>query len=1302
MKINKNSLRFKLTLLYNLLLFVFTFLLAVLVSISITDSKLDDIYTANQEKLVLIDHIIEELLLHYENDLTALSLNDLVTSRGEAEFTSFLNADEDTFQYNIGELEQSIIDLFNNYRISNDHVNSVYMGRENGSFVRSHPRARPTQYDPRERPWYILAKENPSEVVITDPYRSVTTDDINIGFEKALIDNRGIFYGVIGMDVTLNNLTDILLSFSSEDGAELMLVSENNVILATKEEELLFEDVAVFLDEESIQALQKESGNFFFQENYYIFNTSPKLSWKVLSIVPQDFVKNSTHSTILIAGVYFLSTLVIYGIIEFIIFNKIVFSPLSKLEQEIAHMHKDDTFGKLSYSERKDEIGSLSKAFNNFIKIINQQKKELQGFNKNLEGKVKERTRLLEKSNLKLKQSEEKYKSVVEDSVYKIFRWKEDGTIVFANLSMKFGQDGGDKDLEGENLFALMQPEVAKRVKEQISKLTPEKPAVENESHYQGQDGKWHWEEWIERGIFDDDGNLVEIQSTGKDISELKKADEVQRKLSSAIEYSPVTVLITDSLGKIEYVNPMFEKTTGYSAKEVLGKTPSILKSGFHNSDYYKELWETITSGNVWNGEFTNKKKNGDIYFESASIAPIKDEFGKIAHFVGVKEDITAKRKSQVALRESEKRLQNILKYAPILVYLNDLEGRYIYVNDEFANVVEKDREEIVNETNYDVFPKEIAELNIKKLAEVRKKKKVCFYNSEIKYDHKVRYFKDIIIPLINEDGDLYATCGWSWDVTDMTNLNIEIDKARMAAEDASNAKSRFVATMSHEIRTPLNAISGLIYLLEKTELDEKQENMLTSISSASSSLMNIINDILDFSKIEAGKLDIEHVDFDLTKELDKLASVIGFKAQSKGLDFNIQVDPELPAKISGDPTRLIQVLTNLAGNAIKFTEKGEVFLKINVVEKHKNKAAIEFSITDTGIGISKEAQKKLFSPFVQAENSTTRNYGGTGLGLAISKLLVEKMGGKLTLESTLGKGSKFSFQLDFKIIEEKTQKIIPPEFSSLKVFIVEKSEHALTAISNIFTSFSIENAGAPSCDEALGYITSKGFKDEYDFLVINIEVSGGPELPHLKEILKNNLFDPKKIIILVNIGKEQIIDSLEKLGITRIVLNPATHSAIFNVLQSLITEGRKRLGDKGIKDKEKPNDILKGLHVLVVEDNEINQAVAVQLLENLGIISDIAEDGKKATEAVKKKAYDIVLMDIQMPVMDGIQATTFIRKDLKMIDLPIIALTADVTTEIINKMEKAGVSDFLTKPINVEDFRRKLEKFASSKGREK
>ena len=1302
MKINKNSLKVKLTFIYNLLIFIFTALLGVFVSHTITDLKLDDIYTANQEKLVLINHIIEELLLHYEEDLTALSLNELVTSREDAEFTSFLNTDEETFQYSIGELEQSIINLFNNYQISNSHVNSVYMGRENGSFVRSHPRERSTQYDPRERPWYILAKENPSEVVITDPYKSVTTDDINIGFEKALIDDSGKFYGVVGMDVTLYNLTDILLSFSIDDGAELMVVSENNVILATNREELLFENIAVFLDEESTRALQKENGNFYFRDNYFIFNTSPELNWKIISIVPQDFVKKSTHSTILIAGVYFLSTLIIYGIIEFFLFNKIVFSPLSKLEQEIAHMHKDDTFGELSYSKRKDEIGGLSKAFNNFIKIINTQKKELLEFNKNLEGKVKERTRLLEKSNRKLKQSEEKYKSVVEDSVYKIFRWKEDGTIVFANISMKFGQDGGDENLEGKNLFSLMQPEVARRVKKKISKLTPEKPAIESESHYQGLDGKWHWEEWIERGIFDDDGNLVEIQSTGKDISELKKANEVQRKLSSAIEYSPVTVMITDSLGNIEYVNPMFEKITGYSTKEVLGKTPSILKSGFHSSDYYKDLWEKITSGNVWNGEFTNRKKNGEIYFESASIAPIKDEFGNITHFVGVKEDITAERKSQVALRESEKRLQNILKYAPILVYLNDLEGQYIYVNDEFANIVEKDRNEILNKTIYDVFPQEIAELNIKKLAEVRKKKKVCFYNSEIKYNHKVRYFKDIIIPLINEDGDLYATCGWSWDVTDLTNLNIEIDKARLAAEDANSAKSRFVATMSHEIRTPLNAISGLIYLLEKTELDGKQKNMLTSISSASNSLMGIINDILDFSKIEAGKIDIEHVEFDLTKELDKLASVIGFKAQSKGLDFNIQVDPELPMKINGDPTRLIQVLTNLAGNAIKFTEKGEVFIKINVVEKRRNKASIEFSIIDTGIGISKEAQKKLFSPFVQAENSTTRNYGGTGLGLAISKLLVENMGGKLALESTLGEGSKFSFQLDFKVVESKTKQIIPEGFTDLKVFIVEKSEHALTALSNIFTSFSIENTGAPSCDEALGHITSKGFKEEYDLLVINMEVSGGPELPHLREILKNNLFNPQKIIALVNIGKEKMIDSLEKLGVTRIVLNPATHSAIFNVLQLLITEEGKKLGVIGIQDKERAVNILKGLHVLVVEDNEINQTVTTQLLENLEITSDVVDDGEKATEAVKKNTYDIVLMDIQMPVMDGIQATAFIRKKLKMKILPIIALTADVTTEIMKKMEKAGASDFLTKPINVDEFRQKLEKFASSKERGK
>jgi PAS domain S-box-containing protein len=1285
-----------------LLLAVFTILLALIINVTLTNSKLKDIYTVNQEKLTLIDHIIGELLHHYESDLKALSLNELVTTREDAEFTNFLNADENTFQYNIGELEQSTINLMNNYRISNDYVNSVYMGRENGSFVRSHPRAEPTQYDPRERPWYIAAKENPSEVVITEPYKSVTTDDINIGFEKALVDESGVFFGVIGVDVTLTNLSDLLLSFSTQNDAELMLVSDKDVILATNRQELLFSDIASFLDEESIQTLHEEKGSFYTEDDYFIFNTASRLNWKIVSIISRDSINASTRRTIFLASVYFISVFAIYGFIEYFILNKIFFSPIYKLEQEIEHIHNANSFSELSYSERQDEIGSLSKSVNNFMAIIKQQQNDLLEFNKNLEKEVQERTRLLEESNLKLKQSEEKYKNVVEDSVYKIFRWKKDGTIVFANLSMRFGDERIGEDIEGKNLYSILQPEIAENVKNKISQLTPEVPTIENESHYQGLDGNWHWEEWIERGIFDNDGNLIEIQSTGKDISELKKANEVQRKLSSAIQYSPVTVVITDLNGNIEYVNPMFEKVTGYSFKEAIGKNPSVLKSGFHSDDFYKKLWKTITSGNIWNGEFTNKKKNGELFYESASIAPIQNEIGNITHFVAVKEDITAKRESQAALRESEKRLQDILKYAPILVNIHDLKGRYIYINDEFAKILEKDRDEILNKTDYDLFPREMADLLAARTEEVKRTKKVNFYNSEYKIDGEVSYFKDIMIPLINEEGDIYAICGWSWDVTDLTNLNIEMDKARMAAEDASHAKSRFVATMSHEIRTPLNAISGLIYLLEKTKLDEKQKNMLTSISSASSTLMNIINDILDFSKIEAGKLDIENIEFDLTKELDKLASVIGFKAQGKGLDFNIQVDPEIPFMIVGDPVRLNQILTNLAGNAVKFTEKGEIFIKIDVVKKIKNIVSIKFSVIDTGIGISKESQKKLFSPFVQAENSITRNYGGTGLGLTISQLLAEKMGGSLSLDSSLGEGSTFSFQLDFGIVKCKSPKTIPENFADLRVFIVEKSEHSLTAVSNIFTSFSIENKGVPSCDKALEYITSENFKDDYDLMIINIEVSGGPDLPHLKEILKNKLFDPSKIIALVNVGKEQMIDSLEGLGITMIIFNPATHSAIFNTLQSLITKDGKKIGDMGIKDMEKSGSVLKDIHILIVEDNEINQIVASQLLESMGATFDIANDGKEAIEAVKKNTYDVVLMDIQMPVMDGIQATAYIRKELEMVDLPIIALTADVTTEIKEKLDDAGANDFLQKPINVDEFQQKIAKYACPRGGEK
>jgi PAS domain S-box-containing protein len=1303
MGIRKDSLQFKLFLIFLLTAFGLTAILGFLMSAIMEKSKEKELSAIQQKDLIFIDRLTSEFVNEVKEDLTLLSLNELVTNPNDAEFTNFLNADENTFQYNIGDLEQSIIKFLNDYRLSHNFINSVYMGRENGSFVRSHPRAKPTQYDPRERPWYIQAKTDQTEVVITDPYPSLTTNDINIGFEKALVDEDGTFFGVIGVDVTLKNLTDLLTTYTTgNSGQMIMLVDQNGTILACNDQHHLFVNYRHVFSDQAIQSMQGDSGSFETGDTFIVYYDSPSLGWKIISQTDLAVIRNLVRQNFLTALVYFLISFLLFGFIFFPFTNFFIFKPISNLTTNIDRVDLSGKLVQLPLNARSDEIGMLTKSFNNFISVISKQKNELTKFNKQLEKKILSRTKQLNMANVNLQESEQKYRNLVEDSVYKISRWKKDGTILFTNSAKIFRNGKEEVVANGQNIYDLFSPQIAKQLKAKIERLSPEKPTIETESKYYGSDGKWHWEEWIERGIFDKNGELIEIQSTGKDISELKQANETQQKLSSAIEHSPTSVMITNNEGIIEYVNPKFCEICGYSIHEVIGKNPSILKSGLHDKHFYEELWKTIKSGKMWKGEFINKDKHGNLYTISTSIAPIKNENGEITHYVSTREDISQQIEAKKALEESEKRLSHILNYSPIVVYINDMNGKYSYVNDEYLRVEKIKREDIIGKTDLEFYPGDLGILYSKRLQEVIRTREVHYYESSLGDGKNKQYFRDIIIPLVDEKGEVYSTCGWSWNISDQKNAQIETEKARTAAEEASLAKSSFVASMSHEIRTPLNAIAGLVYLLGKTKLTENQKNMINNIDAASDSLLNIVNDILDFSKIEAGKLEVDNIDFNIRKEMEKITSIIGFKAQSKGLDFNISVDPEIPERMTGDPTRLVQVLTNMAGNSVKFTSEGDIFIRLDLESENEKEIIINFSVEDTGIGISDEAKKKLFMPFVQAESSTTRNYGGTGLGLTICKLLVEKMGGnRISIDSKLGEGSTFSFQLPFVKIKSKTKRVFPPQLGMTNVFFVENSPHSELAMSNLLKSINVKCVGVDSCDKALGYITEKGFKDKYDLMIINLEVAGGPDLPHLKEILKNKLFDADRIIALINFNKEGQMETLEKLGVTKSLLNPATYSNMYDTIISMILKGDEAFSASGIDKEKEFRSKIRNSKILIVEDNAINQLVTSQLLEKLGVKYEIANNGKEAVDLVSKNAYDAVLMDIQMPVMDGIEASHIIRTELKQTDLPIIALTADVTTEVKESIAKVGMNDFLKKPIDIDDFQSKLVKWVKSKQKE-
>ena len=663
--------------------------------------------------------------------------------------------------------------------------------------------------------------------------------------------------------------------------------------------------------------------------------------------------------------------------------------------------------------------------------------------------------------------------------------------------------------------------------------------------------------------IRDAGGEVVAAIETMTDITARKQAEDSLQKLSLAIEQMPVTVMITDREGIIEYVNPNFTKVTGYLSEEVVGRNPRLVKSDWHPPEFFEELWSTLLSGRGWRGEFRNKRKNGELYWESASISPVMGAGGEIRHFVAVKEDITERKWAQEALSRSDERIRLLLQSTAEAIFGIDINGACSFANPACARLL-----------GYG-HPDELLGRHMHGLMHHSRADGSSYPEEECPMAGVLRGEEGGHVDdefFWREDGSSFAAEYWAYpqrcdgevvgavmtffDITERRRAEEELRQATAAAEAATRAKSEFLANMSHEIRTPINAAIGMLYLLQQTELSEVQKNYLDKAKSASNMLLRVINDILDFSKIEAGKLELEHAPFSLAAVLRELIAVASATIKDKPVELSVVCAPGVPEMLMGDPLRLGQVLLNLTCNAIKFTEKGKVDLGVALARGGEGEATLRFTVVDTGIGMAPEQQEKLFSAFTQADTSTTRRYGGTGLGLTISAQLVETMGGSIRVASEQGKGSTFSFTVRFPLPSQE------------------------------------ESAAAALAREPAG-------------------------------------------------------------------------------LASAAADG------------------FAGLRILLVEDNAINQEVARELLERRGARVVQAGDGAEALRllGLSGPGYHAVLMDVHMPVMDGLEATRRIRLDPSLDGLPIIAMTASALVPERELCLEAGMNDQVSKPFQAAEL---------------
>jgi PAS domain S-box-containing protein len=908
-----------------------------------------------------------------------------------------------------------------------------------------------------------------------------------------------------------------------------------------------------------------------------------------------------------------------------------------------------------------------------------------------------------------IKLTEAWYRGIVESAPDGMLVADEHGVIVLANTQAEamFGYPAGT--MTGTEIDLLVPESVRGRHPDLRASfmetgVTRQMAARNNELRGRRKDGS---EFSVEIGL----SRLPAVGSRGtcvcvsvRDVTERRAVDEALRESHAQLEASARQLADREAYFRTIFehsgsgifsrsrdwttarANKQFQDFTGYTEEE-LNKLESA--SLMHEDDRpaARESLERLRNGETRSVRLERRyiRKDGSLRWADVSLSAILDAANNYVGSVTVVNDITDRKNAEAALHIANERLDLAQEAGNVGVYDVTIGGRNYWTPQlermfglepgTFDGTVEawakllhpEDRERSAQ-----VFQKALDSSVSEVIDEFR----------VVRPDGSLRWFQSIGRILRAPDGRALRAVGVNIDVT-------EIMTARKAAEDATQAKSMFLANMSHEIRTPMNAIIGMSHLALKTELTPRQRDYVHKIQQAGQHLLGIINDILDFSKVEAGKLDIEKVDFDLGKVLENVANLISEKTSAKGLELVFDVEQDVPTSLIGDPLRIGQILINYANNAVKFTERGEIDIVVRTRKREENEqeVIVYFGVKDTGIGLTVEQRNKLFQSFQQADASTTRKYGGTGLGLAISKKLAELMGGTVGVESEHGKGSTFWFTARLGKGKTRTKTLLPePDLRGRHVLVVDDNDSARTVLTDMLGSMTFKVTSVASGGMAIEAVRDADHVDRpFEMVFLDWQMPGMDGIETARRLRELGLRHMPHLIMVTAYGREEVLKGAKGAGIEDVLIKPVSPSVLFDVAIRVLGGLAKEERVTNALPSTSPQGLerIKGARILLVEDNELNQEVATGLLTEAGLVTEVADNGEIALKMVQEKSYDVVLMDMQMPVMDGLTATREIRKLPKLASLPVVAMTANVMMADLQACADAGMIDHVAKPID-------------------